>query len=576
MKNVHFLFEQFSQKSCKPEEVQRGERAAAYLLLILAVLLRIVYIFRYRFDSDEPQHLHVVWGWAHGLLQYRDVVDNHAPLFHLLCVPLYKIFGDNLNVLFAMRLAMLPLFIMVLWCTYLIGREIFSHRVGLWAAVFTGLFPLFFLCSVEFRTDNLWTALWLLAVTILIGGNLKVKKCFWVGFLLGAAMGVSMKTTLLLTSLAAGALATILFSPDRYLSRYALRRLLTYAFSMLAGFSVVPLILLLFFYYIKDIGPFFYGTIEHNVFPGLGLWHRFYVRALIFPVSLAILYWFARIIGKNTAHEGQRSKRVFICFIGGIYFSALKAFWPVLEWQHYLPFYPLFVIILTPVVLRLLPLWILKPQSNEQLNHRFLGWSVPALIIFLEIVSILCCGEGAPWHNRTSRQMQLLSDVLQLTGPGDFVADLKGEMIFRQRSTYYILEIITRERIKRGLLVDDIPERLIATRTCVASRDSKKFPVRTRAFLRDNYLPVGSLRVAGKFLPPASEKNNSISFDIQIPAQYVIISKNGPAAGTLDGTPYTGACFLKGGHHEFRVSLTNDRFALIWAKAQESGFSPFS
>jgi len=57
-------------------------------LLLVTFAMRVWLIFRYRFDSDEPQHMHVAWGWAHGFIQYRDVFDNHMPLFHLLTAPL--------------------------------------------------------------------------------------------------------------------------------------------------------------------------------------------------------------------------------------------------------------------------------------------------------------------------------------------------------------------------------------------------------------------------------------------------------------------------------------------------------
>src|SRR5689334_17458398 len=61
-----------------------AERRLAAAIIAAAMLLRALYAFRYRVDSDEPQHLHVAWAWAHGLVQYRDVFDNHMPLFHLL------------------------------------------------------------------------------------------------------------------------------------------------------------------------------------------------------------------------------------------------------------------------------------------------------------------------------------------------------------------------------------------------------------------------------------------------------------------------------------------------------------
>ena len=44
-------------------------------------------MLHYQFDSDEPQHLHVIWGWVHGFVQYRDLFDNHMPLFQIVLAP---------------------------------------------------------------------------------------------------------------------------------------------------------------------------------------------------------------------------------------------------------------------------------------------------------------------------------------------------------------------------------------------------------------------------------------------------------------------------------------------------------
>src|SRR6266480_979865 len=50
------------------------EFTSAASLLIALILLRVITIMHYRFGSDEPQHLHVVWGWARGVAQSR--IDN--------------------------------------------------------------------------------------------------------------------------------------------------------------------------------------------------------------------------------------------------------------------------------------------------------------------------------------------------------------------------------------------------------------------------------------------------------------------------------------------------------------------
>src|ERR1700738_2417547 len=53
-------------------KVLRARTAAWPVCVIVAsFVVRVFLIFRYRFDWDESQHMHVAWGWAHGLMQYR-------------------------------------------------------------------------------------------------------------------------------------------------------------------------------------------------------------------------------------------------------------------------------------------------------------------------------------------------------------------------------------------------------------------------------------------------------------------------------------------------------------------------
>src|SRR5207244_11658312 len=87
------------------------EFTSAASLLIALILLRVITIMHYRFGSDEPQHLHVVWGWARGFVQYRDLADNHMPLFHILCAPIYKLIGDRGTILYWMRIILQPLYV---------------------------------------------------------------------------------------------------------------------------------------------------------------------------------------------------------------------------------------------------------------------------------------------------------------------------------------------------------------------------------------------------------------------------------------------------------------------------------
>src|SRR5438046_8528878 len=43
------------------------EFASAVSLLIALILLRVITVMHYKFGADEPQHLHVIWGWLEVL-----------------------------------------------------------------------------------------------------------------------------------------------------------------------------------------------------------------------------------------------------------------------------------------------------------------------------------------------------------------------------------------------------------------------------------------------------------------------------------------------------------------------------
>src|SRR5258705_13685194 len=102
--------------------MSRRERVVVAALALLMLALRALAFFRYRFDSDEPQHLHVAWGWTAGLVQYRDLFDNHAPLFHILTAPMLSLLGERPDILLFMRAPMLLFWATVLGATYIVSQ----------------------------------------------------------------------------------------------------------------------------------------------------------------------------------------------------------------------------------------------------------------------------------------------------------------------------------------------------------------------------------------------------------------------------------------------------------------------
>src|ERR1700724_546843 len=183
------------------------ERGVALALLGVAVALRLLGVWEYRFNSDEPQHAHVVWGWNRGLVQYRDFFDNHTPLFHMLWAPLLAAFGESVRTLFWLLLTVLALYLAALAVTWLIGRRLLSPRAALWGTVLTALLPPFFVKTLEFRTDVPWTLLWLVAFQVATRGAPGPARLFVVGLAVGAAAAVALQSSLLLACLLGSALA---------------------------------------------------------------------------------------------------------------------------------------------------------------------------------------------------------------------------------------------------------------------------------------------------------------------------------------------------------------------------------
>ncbi|MDP9292688.1 MAG: glycosyltransferase family 39 protein, partial [Verrucomicrobiota bacterium] len=175
-----------SQPATAAPAPQIETRAFAACCVLLFVL-RIIYAHSLRVDSDEPQHLHVVWGWANGLLQYRDLFDNHTPLFQMLLAPVFRMFGERPDILVPMRLAMVPFFAGSVWCLFKIGEALFSVRIARWITITGALMPGFFLTSTEFRTDDLWMLFWFATLAIGVVRPPTPARAWGAGFTCGLA-----------------------------------------------------------------------------------------------------------------------------------------------------------------------------------------------------------------------------------------------------------------------------------------------------------------------------------------------------------------------------------------------------
>ena len=538
-------------------EISRAERRWFAGLFLVLLGLRVLYARNMNFSSDEAQHLHVVWGWTAGQLQYREVFDNHTPLFHILCAPVFRLFGETAMIMIYMRLAMIPLFAASLFFVAKIGGRLASRRAGLWAAVFTGFAPFFFLKTVEFRTDDLWAAAWLGTVAIVVGGPLTARRMFCAGLALGATFSVSMKTTLLALALLAAAFVTLLLW-RRNGGPLRTRAVLGGLGAGLTGLLVVPAAIVAYFAAQHALGEMYYGIIGHNLLPPAKPRSGFASRLLWFPITLPFFLAAAHGIFRRTPERATAARRVLVLLTAGFYLTLLHSYWPMITSQDYPPVTPLLVVLLTPAVLML----------AEKLRAQFPRIPRLALPVALALAELAATLHLVRPQRRTSHYLEFLAATLRFTNRDDYVMDAKAGAIFRRRPFFYALENLTRARMHLHLLDDDIIAALVDTRTCMASED--RLEGRDLDFVRANYLPFDmKMRVAGQHLATDRAK-----FDIHIAATYVIITPSGPATGTLDGQPYAGKIFLAAGPHEFVSRDPQPPHLLVWAQAYERGYRP--
>lgn len=531
-----------------------GHGLPAISFVVALVLLRLLYVRARNVNSDEPQYLHVVWGWANHLLAYRDFFDNHAPLFFILFSPLVTMLGERPDILLWMRLFMLLFYGLALWGIYAMARQISSRRVSWWTVGITAVYPTFFLTSAEFRPDNLWMVCWFFSMTMVLQQRFSLPRVFLLGLLAGAAFSTLMKSVLLFPALilAYGVVNRLRGRPFFVLDKAWVAR----AGAALAGFLIIPLGIIFYFFARHALGDLYYGVIQHNIVPGLGSWSQGGLGIFCFAQRLLLtglgVWW----IGLYAPETPLKEKRLLV-FLTLMIISLLLCWWPIVSKETLLAIIPLVIVLLTPLVL-------------TYAERQRLIW-IPILIVTVELGALFLMDKPV---NKVSYGISFVKDVLTLTDRDDVIMDTKGEMIFRQRAFYYCLETITKKRMENGSIKDTEIEDMIRHRVGVVVDYNNEYTPRTDDFIHENYVPLGKFYVAGKVLPAKSGED--IPVDIKIPQRYTVVSRKGSVPVLLDGRPYQGAFFLEAGVHNFRLGSSDPGpVILVWARAVERGFSPF-
>jgi 4-amino-4-deoxy-L-arabinose transferase-like glycosyltransferase len=539
-----------------------AHQLAGLILLATLVALKAVAAYRYRFNTDETQHLHVIWGWTRGLIEYRDLFDNHPPLFHMLMAPIFRMFPERADIVVPMRLLMIPFYVASLAAVYRIGRALYSPRTAIWLALIAGVLPAFFFPGTEFRPDDPYAALWLWVLVIAVENHFTTTRAVVMGLLLGICVGITIKTALLLSSLA---MATgISFGLRYWLARWrpSSRQLFIRVIVLGIAGAVMPVLLCLYFAAHHALPQLYYCVLKHNVVPNGERWNGSSLHYYYLPIGLPFVLAAAFGIYKSSPDASVATRRVLIAVLPAVYYLLMYSYWPEITDHDNMPAMPLVPLALMPLIV-----WL-----SAKLPLPAIGYlSLPAA--FAVCISLI-------WHTHVlqrgsvEKYVSRIAIVLKLTNPDEYVMDLKGDAIYRPRPIYYAIETFARARMKLGWIKDNIAERLIATRTAVCFHPP--YPgAASMKFINANYLPLAlhpNIMVLGQSLPKPSA--GAIPFTVSIPAQYVLLEQNQPASGILDGHPYIASQTLSAGSHQFLPANPAASVTLFWARAWEDGYPP--
>lgn len=545
------------------------ENLLAAGFLSIAMIIRVIDVFTRNFDSDEPQHLHVIWGWAHGYLQYRDIFDNHTPLFQLLFAPLFALLPEWHGALYVMRLATFPFYLSALLCTYLIGKTLFSHRAGLWSMVILAMFGRFFIKTLEFRPDSLWAALLVAGIYLMVRQPMSKKSSLLVGLVFGAALSVSFKTMIMLAAVMI-ALPLAWAVAGRFSLIALKQRLKNFGFVTI-GFFMIPIVLIIIFYSLHALPEFYYGVIQHNAMAHGKSTVDLSARLFRFILWMTAIGLFAKYVASVTQDEEKKQNRVFVMAAGFTYFAILSSFWPIVTHQTQLPMFPLLIVSLVPFLMGEYPV-------PGKLSSPWAGVNIAPLTILLGIIAVTELIDLTRGSSMVGRHLyqnpQLWKDVLKYTDSDDYVMDVKGESIFRMRPYFYGFETITVQLVASGIIPDNAADSLIAKPTyVVAAEKFGRYPNGLQAFVQANYLRAGTLFVAGKKLTNIRTDSHAVEeFSLALPGRYAIINQAGQLVpGTLNGQYGTGVFDIETGQQTFAPVGKLTSLTVIWDKAWERG-----
>jgi hypothetical protein len=215
-------------------------RAVLWCLIAAACALQAYELQNRGIDPDELEHVHAAFCVWSGEVPYRDFFEHHAPALYYLVLPLFKLFGAQISILWASRALMYGCSLATLWLSGRLARRWAGDRAALLAMALLAWTTVVHAKGVELRPDVPAMLLVLVAVgqfEYATGGG-SWRRFLRIGLLLGLAMLFTQKSIVPAAGIAVAACLARLItrSPESERATTVLARVLI---PIVAGIAVV-------------------------------------------------------------------------------------------------------------------------------------------------------------------------------------------------------------------------------------------------------------------------------------------------------------------------------------------------
>lgn len=185
---------------------------------------------------------------------------------------------------------------------------------------------------------------------------------------------------------------------------------------------------------------------------------------------VALPFLVVSILMISKTRESRSAGVKFLCLSSLFFLVVLLCLWPIITSRDFLPVYPLLAILCAT--------YLVEVENRDSGRLRFSRG--PAALTLITLLGVgLTIFSGRLWRDQSRYPRQLITDVLLLTQPTDYVLDLKGESVFRRRPTKIILSCAYARETKACVVSEGFTSIRYLT-TCSVSGCASTLPETTK------------------------------------------------------------------------------------------------